>query len=47
LKRPDSTKEIQGNASYFPWIYLDFLGFIFVRSRTGLAAPQSRGRWSD
>ena len=23
LKSPDSTKEIQGNPSYFPWIYLD------------------------
>lgn len=27
LKSPDSTKEIQGNPSYFPWIYLDLLGF--------------------
>ena len=26
LKRPDSTKGIQGNASYFAWIFLDFLG---------------------
>jgi hypothetical protein len=23
LKSPDSTKEIQGNPSYFPWIHLD------------------------
>src|ERR1700729_785530 len=27
LESPDSTKEIQGNPSFFPWIYLDFLGF--------------------
>jgi hypothetical protein len=27
LKSPDSTKGIQGNASFFPWISLDFLGF--------------------
>jgi hypothetical protein len=25
LKRPDSTKGIQGNASLFPWFYLDLL----------------------
>jgi hypothetical protein len=25
LKNPDSTKGIQGNASLFPWLYLDFL----------------------
>ena len=25
LKSPDSAKGIQGNASDFPWIYLDFL----------------------
>jgi hypothetical protein len=25
LKSPDSTKGIQGNASFFPWIHLDFL----------------------
>jgi hypothetical protein len=23
LKSPDSTKGIQGNASFFPWFYLD------------------------
>ena len=34
LKRPDSTKGIQGNASLFPWFYLDFLGFIWPPSRT-------------
>jgi hypothetical protein len=26
LKSPDSAKEKQGNASFFAWIYLDFLG---------------------
>jgi hypothetical protein len=25
LKSPDSTKGIQGNASFFPWFSLDFL----------------------
>jgi hypothetical protein len=25
LKSPDSTKGIQGNASFFPWIHLDLL----------------------
>jgi hypothetical protein len=29
LKRPESAKGIQGNASLFPWIYLVFLGFIW------------------
>jgi hypothetical protein len=29
LKSPDSAKEIQGNASFFPWIYLVLLGFIW------------------
>jgi hypothetical protein len=30
LKRPDSTKEKQGNASFFPWIYLVLLEFIWT-----------------
>jgi hypothetical protein len=30
LKSPDSTKGIQGNASFFAWISLDFLGFLCV-----------------
>jgi hypothetical protein len=29
LKSPDSAKGIQGNPSLFPWISLDFLGFIW------------------
>jgi hypothetical protein len=28
LKNPKSAKGIQGNASFFPWTYLVFLGFI-------------------
>jgi hypothetical protein len=28
LKSPESTKEIQGKASFFPWFYLVLLGFI-------------------
>jgi len=28
LKRGESTKGIQGNASFFPWIYLLLLAFI-------------------
>jgi hypothetical protein len=28
LKRPDSAKEKQGNASFFVWFYLVFLAFI-------------------
>jgi hypothetical protein len=28
LKRPESTKGIQGNASFFPWIYLLLLAFV-------------------
>ena len=39
LKRPDSTKGIQGNASLFPWFYLDLLGFIWPPSRTRVSAP--------
>jgi hypothetical protein len=27
LKRPNSAKGIQGNPSFFIWIFLDFLGF--------------------
>jgi hypothetical protein len=27
LKSPDSTKETQGNPSYFAWLYLELLGF--------------------
>jgi hypothetical protein len=28
LKSPESTKGIQGNPSFFPWIYLDLLALI-------------------
>jgi hypothetical protein len=35
LIRPDSAKGIQGNPSFFSWIYLDLLGFIWRRNRTG------------
>jgi hypothetical protein len=28
LKSPDSAKEIQGNPSFFPWIYLHFLSLV-------------------
>jgi hypothetical protein len=33
LKSPDSAKENQGNASFFSWIYLVFLGFIWDVTR--------------
>jgi hypothetical protein len=39
LKRPESTKEIQGNPSFFPWFYLVLLGFILPEAR-----PSSRRR---
>jgi hypothetical protein len=39
LKSPESTKEIQGNPSFFPWFYLDLLGFILPA-----ACPGSRRR---
>jgi hypothetical protein len=29
LKNPESTKVIQGNPSFFPWIHLVFLGLIW------------------
>jgi hypothetical protein len=35
LISPDSAKGIQGNPSFFSWIPLDFLGFIWQRNRTG------------
>jgi hypothetical protein len=35
LKRPNSAKGIQGNASFFPWISLDFLAFIWRRRAAG------------
>jgi hypothetical protein len=34
LKRPESAKGIQGNASFFAWIYLVLLALI--RSKYGL-----------
>jgi hypothetical protein len=43
LKCPESTKEIQGNASFFPWIPLDFLAFILPAAGAWLAAPHPRG----
>jgi hypothetical protein len=30
LKSPESAKRIQGNPRTFPWIYLDFLAFIWM-----------------
>ena len=51
LKSPNSTKGIQGNASFFAWISLDFLdSFAFILAagaeRIGAPAswPRSRGR---
>jgi hypothetical protein len=38
LKSPDSTKGIQGNASFFAWISLDLLAFTSL-ARNGLARP--------
>jgi hypothetical protein len=35
LKSPESAEEIQGNASFFPWIPLDFLAFILPAARQG------------
>jgi hypothetical protein len=34
LISPDSAKGIQGNPSFFSWIPLDFLGFIWRRNWT-------------
>jgi hypothetical protein len=39
LKSPESAKEIQGNASFFAWFYLDLLGFIWTARRTRVSAP--------
>jgi hypothetical protein len=36
LKSPESAKEIQGNPSFFAWIYLVFLGFIWLELALGL-----------
>jgi hypothetical protein len=47
LKSPESTKEIQGNASFFPWFCLDFLAFILPAAGAWLAAPHPRGCGSD
>jgi hypothetical protein len=46
LKRPDSTKEIQGNPSYF---FSDLFGFawIFFPQPDRLGASESRDHWSD
>jgi hypothetical protein len=42
LKSPDSAKGIQGNPSFFPWFYLDFLAFICICLAT--AAEPGRAR---
>jgi hypothetical protein len=42
LKSPDSAKGIQGNPSFFPWFYLDLLGFIW--SEFALWFNQRAGR---
>jgi hypothetical protein len=34
LKSPESAKGIQGNASFFPWIPLVLLGFIWSKLRS-------------
>ena len=46
LKSPDSAKENQGNASFFPWISLVFLGFIWreIAFRLHLPAPGAARR---
>jgi len=36
LKTLESAKEIQGNPSFFPWIPLVFLGFIWLELALGL-----------
>jgi len=39
LKSPDSAKENQGNASFFSWIYLVLLGFIWTDLAARLYLP--------